>query len=202
MTDTNTSGAAFVRPDPSDCIHHFPAMFDQRKCIRCGWDFRNGSPPEKEEDRHDVAPNAANTSGADVLEAMDRDSDDADRFRLGHSIPALSGRDRWRACRDSSKAYAAVAALIEREAAQAKRIAELEQIAAGHRDGRLAALEKAAALESERDALAAEVKALRNRVAILEDAGAIAAGILEGAGAHCFALSDALASASAATGDV
>lgn len=52
-------------------------------------------------------------------------------------------------------------ALIEREAAQAKRIAELEQIAAGHRDGRLAALEKAAALESERDALAAEVKALR-----------------------------------------
>lgn len=70
---------------------------------------------------------------------------------------------------DLEKARTAVAELIEREAAQAKRIAELEQIAAGHRDGRLAALEKAAALESERDALAAEVEALREALQKLVD---------------------------------
>lgn len=106
-----------------------------------------------------------NTSGADVLPQDARSPMDIVTWiasagsYLGapHRLPNLAEKLK------RSADY--VAALIEREAAQAKRIEELEQIAAGHRDGRLAALEKAAALESERDALAAEAKALR------EDAG-------------------------------
>jgi hypothetical protein len=108
MTDTKMS-AKIRSPDPRDCAHHFPAMFDSRVCVRCRWDFRKGDP-------QDVLPMRAD----EVLAVLDHHEKQVGKVRV-----AIGGGFNPDAIRETlndaqkgvRKARTAVAAMIEREAA-------------------------------------------------------------------------------------
>lgn len=50
LIDSAGGAKGDAKPDPSMCTHKFTLLVDGRRCYVCGWDFRNGEPPQPAED--------------------------------------------------------------------------------------------------------------------------------------------------------